>query len=58
MTLKSFRELREDVFAGYKRQFPGEKLYSKVFSVYVMDKYIRLLMRIYKKSEEIKNKDA
>ena len=58
MTLKSSKEIRESIFADYRQQFPGENLYSKVFSAYILDRHVKLLMRIYKKTEELKNKDG
>ena len=58
MTLKSQKEIRESILEDYKKQFPGERPYSKVFSIYLLDKYTRLVSRLYKKAEEAKKRNA
>ena len=52
MSGKTLKEIKEQVLEKYKKDFPGENLYGKVFSIYILDRYTRLLYRIYKKSTE------
>jgi hypothetical protein len=47
----TLNELKKKVVEDYQRQLPGERLYVKIFSVYVLDKYAKLLLRIYRKVE-------
>jgi hypothetical protein len=47
----TLNELKKKVVEDYQRQLPGERLYGKIFSVYVLDKYAKLLLRIYRKVE-------
>ena len=58
MTCKTPKEIKESVIEDYQKKFPGERLYSKVFSIFVLDKYVRLVSRIYKKADEIKRKEG
>jgi len=49
---KTYEEVREGVIAEYKKNYDGERLFGKVFSVYILDRYVKLLLRIYKKAEQ------
>ena len=52
MTEKTLRQIREGILEQYKKEFPDEKLYCKVFSVYILDRYAKLLYRLYKKAQK------
>lgn len=51
MTEKALERVKESVIRDFEKQFPKEKLYGKVFSVYLLDRYSTLLLRIYKKAK-------
>lgn len=51
MTEKTLERVKESVIRDFEKQFPKEKLYGKVFSVYLLDRYSTLLLKIYKKAK-------
>jgi hypothetical protein len=51
MAAKDFKGIRESVIADFQKQFPEERLYGKIFSLYLLDRYSRLLFRLYTKVE-------
>jgi len=52
MTEKTLDKVKESIIKDFNKQFPKEKLYGKVFSIYVLDRYATLLLRIYKKANK------
>lgn len=52
MATKTLQLIREAIINKFERDFPGEKLYGKPFSLYILDRYAKLLYRIHLKSLE------
>lgn len=52
MAGKSLRQIRESIIENYKKDFPGERVGGTVFATYVLDRYAKLLYKIYKKAEK------
>lgn len=52
MAQKTIQQIKDSIFADYEKQFPKERLWGKVFSIYLLDKYARLLYRIYQKANK------
>jgi hypothetical protein len=50
MAEKTLKQIRDSIVAQYKKDYPDEDLYGKVFSLYVLDRYSRLLLGIYMKA--------
>lgn len=51
---RTYDEIRDSVIEAYKKNYSGERLWGKVFSVYILDRYVKLLAKIYKKAEQRK----
>jgi hypothetical protein len=51
MAEKTLDKVKESIIRDFEKQFPKEKLYGKVFSIYLLDRYSNLLLRIYKKAK-------
>lgn len=52
MAEKTVKSIRESIINQFEKDFPEEKLYGKVFSLYLLDRYARLLFRIYEKAKK------
>ena len=52
MRVKTLKEIKESILKQYKEDYPDEALYGKIFSLYLLDRYARLLFSIYKKAGE------
>jgi hypothetical protein len=46
----TFNELKDGIIEDYHRKLPGEKLYGKIFSIYILDRYIKLLIKLYRQA--------
>lgn len=49
---KTLEQVKESILRTFARDFPNEKLYGKVFSIYLLDRYSLLLYKIYKKANK------
>lgn len=45
-------KVKESIISQFKKDFPNEQLYGKIFSLYLLDKYSNLLLKIYKHAEQ------
>lgn len=52
----SLKDIKESVIDNFKRNFPNERLHGKVFSIYVLDLYAKLIYKIYKKAAKLEDK--
>jgi len=52
MTEKTLERVKESVIKDFNKQFPKEKLYGKVFSIYLLDRYANLLLKLYRKANK------
>ena len=52
MAQKTFKTIKESIIQQYKDDYPDESLYGKVFSLYILDRYARLVYKIYEKAEK------
>jgi hypothetical protein len=52
MTGKTLGQIKESILTNYKKDFPGEAINGKVFATYVLDRYAKLLYKIYQKAEK------
>ena len=50
MAEKTLKQIRDSIVVQYKKDYPDEDLYGRVFSLYVLDRYSRLLLGIYMKA--------
>jgi hypothetical protein len=55
MAEKTLDRVKESIKRDFEKQFPQEKLYGKVFSIYLLDKYSSLLLKIYQKTKQEQN---
>ena len=51
MAENNLDRVRESIIKDFEKQLPKEKLYGKVFSVYLLDRYSKLLLKIYQKAK-------
>jgi hypothetical protein len=52
MSERTLKSVKENIVAQFNRDYPEERLYGKVFSLYILDRYAKLMYRIYKKAEK------
>jgi len=52
MAQKTFNQIKESVLTQYKKDYPDESLYGRIFSLYILDRYAKLLFRLYEKAEK------
>ena len=52
MAERSLNSIRKSVVERYKKDYPDEVVYGRLFSIYLLDLYSRLLYRIYKKAND------
>jgi hypothetical protein len=45
-------QIKKAIIKRFEEQATGEEIYSKVFSLYILDKYATLLWKIYQKVEK------
>ena len=50
MAMTTLHRIRDGIIARYKKEYPEEKVYSKAFSLYLLNKYARLLYKIYQQA--------
>ena len=50
--VKTLKEIKESVLKQYKDDYPDEAVYGKIFGLYILDRYCRLMFNIYKKAGE------
>jgi hypothetical protein len=50
----TLKRVREAIIEQFREDFPDEKIYTKVFSLYLLDRYSRLLFKIHQRAEEVK----
>ena len=51
MAEKTLDKIKESIIKDFEKQFPKEKLHGRVFSIYLLDKYSSLLLKIYQKAK-------
>jgi hypothetical protein len=51
MAEKTIEQVKKAVIREFERLATSEPVYSKAFSLYILDKYCTLLYKLYKKSE-------
>ena len=52
MATKTIKQIKSSIIDEYKKDFPGEKVSVSVFSTYVLERYSKLLYKIYQKVEK------
>jgi hypothetical protein len=52
MAEKTLQRIKDSILTQYKTIYPDEKINGKVFSGYILDKYARLLLKIYQKAKK------
>ncbi len=52
MAEKTLQELRNSIIEQYRKDYPGEKINGKVFSMYLLERYARLMYKIYQKAKK------
>jgi hypothetical protein len=52
MAEKTFKQIREGIIEQFKKDYPDERLYGRVFSLYLLDRYARLMFKIYEKARK------
>ena len=52
MAGKTLRQIKDSIIRSYKKDFPGEALNGKVFATYILERYAKLLYKIYQKAEQ------
>ena len=52
MAEKTLKQIKESIIERFKKDFPGEKTDGKIFTLYLMDRYSNLLLKIYKKAKQ------
>ena len=50
MAAKTFRQVKESIIQQYKEDYPDERLYGKIFSLYLLDRYAKLLFKLCEKA--------
>jgi len=50
MSISPVQRIKEGIITRYKKEYPEEKVYSKAFSLYLLNKYARLLYKIYQQA--------
>jgi hypothetical protein len=51
MAAKTFRQIKESILQQYKEDYPDERLYGRVFSLYLLNRYVSLLLKIHERAE-------
>jgi hypothetical protein len=54
MADKTTKSIKESIIRQFGADYPAEKLYGKVFSLYLLDRYTKLLFRLYEKAKKDK----
>jgi len=49
---RSIESIKQAIIKDFEKQLTGEKLYSRVFSIYLLDRYAQLLYKIYQKAHK------
>lgn len=52
MADRTLASVKEGIIAEYRKEYPNERLNGKIFSIYLLDRYARLLLRLYKKAKD------
>lgn len=52
MAGKTLQSIKDYILDNYKKDFPGERLYGKVFATYLLERYAKLLYKIYQKAQK------
>ena len=50
MAAKTFRQVKESIIQQYKEDYPDEILYGKIFSLYILQRYVTLLLKLCEKA--------
>lgn len=52
MAGKTLKDIKDAIRANYKKDFPGEASNGRIFATYLLDRYAKLLYKIYQKAEK------
>ena len=52
MAERSIEAIKQAVIREFEKQATEEKIYSRAFSLFVLDRYAQLLYRLYRKAEK------
>lgn len=52
MAEKNLKQIRENIIESFHKDFPGERVNGKIFSLYILDRYATLLYKLYKKASK------
>jgi len=52
MAEKTIKTIRESIIREFEKDFPEEKVYGKVFSLYLLDRYATLMFKIYERAKK------
>ena len=52
MSNKTVQSIQDGLIRQFEKDRPGEKIYGKAFSLYLLERHARLLYRIYERSKK------
>ncbi len=52
MAEKTTKSIRESIIKQYEKDYPEEKLWGKVFSLYLLTRYATLMYKVYQQARK------